>query len=74
MFFKKEDLTIKILDVIELDQKNINMRNYNRNFNALSFRISADTLLDTGFLAQEQHEKLNVFLGKNKTSIFVAKK
>lgn len=30
-----------------------------------------DTLLDTGFLAQEQHEKLNVFLGKNKTSIFI---
>ena len=48
MFFEKEDLTIKILDVIELDQKNINMRNVNRNFNALSFRISADTLLDTG--------------------------
>ena len=48
MFFEKEDLTIKILDVIELDQENINMHNVNRNFNALSFRISADTLLDTG--------------------------
>lgn len=30
-----------------------------------------DTLLDTGFLAQEQFEKLNVFLSKNKTSIFI---
>lgn len=48
MFFKKEDLTVKILDVIELDQKNINIRNSDRNFNALSFRISANTLLNAG--------------------------
>lgn len=47
MFFEKEDLVIKILDVLELDQKKVNTRNSNRNFNALSFRIFADTILDT---------------------------
>lgn len=47
MFFEKDDLSITILDVIELDQKNINMFNTSRNFNALSFRISAETMLYT---------------------------
>lgn len=47
MFFEKDDLSITLLDVIELDQYDINMFNSNRNFNALSFRISADTVLRT---------------------------
>ena len=34
-----------MLDVIELKQKNINMHNSKRNFNALSFRFKADTVL-----------------------------
>ncbi len=47
MFFEKEILSFNILDVIELKQKNINMLNCGRNFNALSFRFHSDTVLKT---------------------------
>ncbi len=47
MFFDKNNLSAQILDVIELNQKNINTMNSNRNFNALSFRYYADTVLQT---------------------------
>lgn len=47
MFFDKEMITVNILDVIELNQKNINVSNKGRNFNALSFRIHANAHLKT---------------------------
>ncbi len=45
MFFDKSDISASILDVLELNQKNINIFNTGRNFNAISFRISADAEL-----------------------------
>ena len=47
MFFEKELLSFNILDVLELKQRNISMLNRGRNFNALSFRFSSDTVLKT---------------------------
>lgn len=47
MFFEKEMLSCNILEVIKLNQKNINIFNTGRNFNALSFRTRSDTLLKT---------------------------
>ena len=47
MFFEKEMLSFNILDVIELKQKDINSFNSGRNFNALSFRTRANTVLKT---------------------------
>ncbi len=43
MFFDTENLSFKLLDVICLHQKNINILNVNRQFDALSYRFSADT-------------------------------
>ena len=45
MFFEKDILTFNILDVLELKQKNVNMFNSGRNFNALSYRYSSDAVL-----------------------------
>ncbi len=47
MFFEKEIISFNLLDVLYIDQKNVNMFNSGRNFNALSFRFSADTRLKT---------------------------
>ena len=47
MFFESEILSFNILDVFELNQKNINTFNTGRNFNAISFRFRADTCLET---------------------------
>lgn len=47
MIFEKEQLAFNLLDVIELDQRNINIFNSGRNFDALSFRYCADTVLKT---------------------------
>ncbi len=45
MFFDNPEVSFRLLDIIELNQKNINIKNTKRNFNAMSFRISADTKL-----------------------------
>ena len=45
MIFENESITFHILDVLELNQKNVNMNNRGRNFSALSFRTHADTVL-----------------------------
>ena len=45
MFFDNDMISFNLLDVLELKQKNVNMYNSNRNFNALSFRFKADTVL-----------------------------
>lgn len=47
MFFEKEAISFNILDAIELKQKNVHLFNSGRNFNALSFRYRADTILKT---------------------------
>ncbi len=47
MFFEKELISFNLLDVLELKQKDVNMWNTGRNFNALSFRMRADTSLKT---------------------------
>ena len=47
MFFENEILSFNIVDVLELKQKNVNLFNSGRNFNALSFRFRADTIIKT---------------------------
>ncbi len=47
MFFSTDNLLLSILDVFAFDQNNVNMYNKGRNFNALSFRIFADTQIYT---------------------------
>ena len=47
MFFKNDALCFRLLDVLHLDQKNVEMHNSKRNFNALSFRFRADTVFQT---------------------------
>ena len=39
MIFEKDLLSLSILDVLYLDQKNVSMMNAGRNFDAISFRI-----------------------------------
>lgn len=48
MFFDNDAVSFNILDVIKLKQKNVNTHNSRRNFNAVSFRIKADTVLNSG--------------------------
>lgn len=47
MFFENEMISFHILDVVALRQENVYMQNGGRNFSALSFRIHADTRLET---------------------------
>ncbi|MBE6537727.1 MAG: helix-turn-helix transcriptional regulator [Ruminococcaceae bacterium] len=47
VFFEKDLLSFNIIDVIKLRQKDVNMFNSGRNFNALSFRFSSDAVLIT---------------------------
>ncbi len=47
MFFKQDCLSFRILDVVALDQTNVNLAMSGRNFDALSYRFSADTVLKT---------------------------
>lgn len=48
MFFEKEDLSFNLLDVFELKQRDVNIFNSGRNFNALSFRFHSNAVLKTG--------------------------
>jgi YesN/AraC family two-component response regulator len=45
LFFENESISFHLLDVIVLKQNNVNMYNSKRNFNTLSFRLKADTIL-----------------------------
>lgn len=45
MFFDNDMISFNLLDVLELKQEHITMYNRKRNFNALSFRLKADTVL-----------------------------
>lgn len=47
MIFEQETIAFKIFDVLYLDQKNIKTINKNRNFDALSFRFEAETVIET---------------------------
>ena len=47
MFFEKDSLLFHIVDVWEIQQKDIRLYNSGRNINALSFRFRADTRLFT---------------------------
>ncbi len=47
MFFENDMISFNLLDVLELKQKNVNMYNSKRNFNAISFRFKSDTVLKT---------------------------
>lgn len=57
VFFEKEMILFDILDVLEIKQKNIKIKNKSRNFNALSFRFKAETHLIT--------ENTNISLSEN---------
>ena len=47
MIFEKEILSLSVLDVISLRQKNVNTVNSKRNFDALSFRVESDAVIKT---------------------------
>lgn len=47
MFFEKEMLSVTILEVVALKQQDVHKFDSGRNFNALSFRVRADTVLKT---------------------------
>lgn len=47
MFFEKDTISFNILEVVSLSQENKAMFNSERNFNALSFRFNADTVIKT---------------------------
>jgi len=53
VIFEKDFLVFQILDVLYLDQKNTKTYNTNRNFDALSFRLEADTVIEYN------HKKIN---------------
>ena len=45
MFFDQENIVFELLDVLELDYAYTKTYNVKRNFDALSFRFEADTIL-----------------------------
>ncbi len=47
MFFEREDVLVTLLDVLYLEQSDIRIVNTGRNFDALSFRYEADTVIKT---------------------------
>ena len=47
MIFERDNLSFKLLDVIELKQSDVHLFNSGRNFDALSFRFRADTEIKT---------------------------
>ncbi len=47
MIFEKDHISFHILDVLELNQKNVNQYDSGRNFSAISYRFHANTTLKT---------------------------
>lgn len=47
MFFEQENIVFELLDVLVLDQTCTKIHNTGRNFDAISFRMEADTLIQT---------------------------
>ena len=48
MIFEKDNISFKLLDVLNLKQNNIKNFNTGRNFEAISFRIDSDTFIKQG--------------------------
>lgn len=48
LIFEKDNVSFKLIDVLELKQKNVKNFNSGRNFEALSFRIDSDTIIKQG--------------------------
>ena len=48
MLFQQETLAFQLFDVLYLQQGNSKTRNRNRHYDALSFRIQSDTIIDAG--------------------------
>jgi len=48
LIFEQETISFEILDVFSLNQENVKMTNSGRNFDAISFRYDADTVVETG--------------------------
>lgn len=48
MIFEQETISFEILDVFSLNQENVKLTNSGRNFDAISFRYDADTVVETG--------------------------
>ncbi len=46
MIFEKETLVFQILDVLYIEQEDVKFYNHDRTFDALSFRIEADTIIE----------------------------
>lgn len=65
MFFDKEFISFKILDVLSIEQQNVNFFNNGRNFCAISFRFRADAKLIT---SSKEYR-----LGDNTVSFFPAR-
>lgn len=53
MIFEQETVAFQILDVLYLDQINSKSYNANRNFDALSFRLEADTVIECNGIKTE---------------------
>lgn len=47
MIFEQETIVFQILDVLYLEQENIKLYNANRNFDALSYRYEANTIIES---------------------------
>ena len=65
MFFEQEYVVFELLEVIFLDQQNVNVHNSNRNFDALSFRYEADTILSAGKQQLEAHNNSICYIPSN---------
>jgi len=57
VFFEKDLISFNILDVFELNQRDVSTFNSGRNFNALSFRFHSDAVLQTK--TEKHHMKDN---------------
>ena len=48
MFFESELISFQIIDVFYLNQTNIKTFNHDRDYDAISFRLEADTMIESG--------------------------
>lgn len=62
MFFENKDLNLKFLGVMELSQKNIDVYNPGRSFNAISLRLESDAVITAGEKTYELKEKSVCFV------------
>ena len=65
MFFEKEFISFELIDVFELNQKNVKAVTHGRPFNALSFRYNADTHILTRTADYHLKDNTVVFVPAN---------